>query len=102
MTHRLDNRTVPCATGLIRAARTLDNLEPGAILEILSRDRFAPTEIALWADRDGHSVLEATRAGIWPHRYHRLLVRRGPRSRFARSVGSGVATAPRTPQARWG
>lgn len=76
--HRLDNRKVPCATGLIRAARMIEDLEAGATLEILSRDRFAPTEIGLWAERDGHTVAEATRGGLWPWRYHRLVIQKAP------------------------
>lgn len=74
----LDNRKVPCATGLIRAARVMDELEPSAVLEILTRDRFAPTEVALWAERDGHTLLATTREGAWPSRYYRLRVQKAP------------------------
>lgn len=52
----LDNRKIPCAVGLIKAARLMADLEPGTVLEIWSRDRFAPWEIPLWAETAGHSV----------------------------------------------
>ncbi|MEZ5175170.1 MAG: sulfurtransferase TusA family protein [Acidimicrobiia bacterium] len=71
---RLDNRKAPCATGLIRADKLMRSLPSGSRVEILSRDRFAPTEISLWAERDGYRALEADRAGMWPFRYHRFLV----------------------------
>ncbi|MCB1246788.1 MAG: sulfurtransferase TusA family protein [Acidimicrobiia bacterium] len=74
---RLDNRSVPCATGLIAAARAVEALPPGTVLEILTRDRFAPYEVAVWAGRKGHELIRQTRAGVWPFRYHRLWVRRG-------------------------
>lgn len=93
MEDRLDNRRVPCATGLIRAARAVEALEPGAMLEILSRDRFAPREIGLWAERDGHVLLEVARIGVWPWRYYRLRIRRGP---VCLSSGSSGPIDPRT------
>ncbi len=71
---RLDNRRSPCATGLIRAAKFMESLAAGSRVEILSRDRFAPTEMALWADRDGHRIIEIRRSGLWPFRYHRFVV----------------------------
>jgi len=46
----------------------------GTRIEILSRDRFAPTELSMWAERDGHTVIEIRRAGVWPMRYHRILI----------------------------
>ena len=62
----LDNRRTPCAIGLIKAARAMHDLPPGTILEIWSRDRFAPMEIPIWAERDGHRILSQRRAGCWP------------------------------------
>lgn len=73
----LDNRSAPCAVGLIRAARTMAELEPGSVLEIWTRDRFAPVEIPLWAVRDGHRVTDARVVGWWPWRYQVYSVRRG-------------------------
>lgn len=74
---RLDNRSVPCATGLIQAAEVMDRLPAGAVLEIWTRDRFGPTEIGLWAERDGYTVLDISRAGVWPFRFHRIRVQKG-------------------------
>ena len=65
----LDNRRTPCAVGLIKAARTMQDLTPGTVLEIWSRDRFAPMEISIWAARDGYIVVGTGRAGRWPRRH---------------------------------
>jgi len=65
----LDNRRTPCAVGLIRAARMMDGLPAGTVMEIWTRDRFAPMEIPLWAERDGHEVRDRGRAGA-PFRRH--------------------------------
>ncbi|MCZ7534351.1 MAG: sulfurtransferase TusA family protein [Acidimicrobiia bacterium] len=75
---RLDNRHSPCATGLIRAAKFMESLPGGSRVEILSRDRFAPMEMALWAERDGYSIIETRRSGLWPFRYHRFIVEKSP------------------------
>ena len=66
----LDNRRTPCAVGLIRAARTMRDLPTGTVLEIWSRDRFAPMEIPIWAERDGHRVVDRGQAGHWPKRHY--------------------------------
>lgn len=76
--HRvLDNRRTPCAVGLIRAARAIRILPPGTLLEIWTRDRVAPVEIPVWAERDGHEVVRQERQGTWPLRYWVFEVRRG-------------------------
>ena len=73
----LDNRSTPCAVGLIRAARRANEMEVGDVLEILSRDRFAPMEIPLWANTDGHLVASQERVGRWPRRHWRFRIRVG-------------------------
>lgn len=65
----LDNRKTPCAVGLIKAARLMAELEPGTLLEIWSRDRFAPWEIRIWAEADGHRVDALGWHGTWPARH---------------------------------
>jgi TusA-related sulfurtransferase len=72
----LDNRRTPCAVGLIRAARSMLDLAPGARLEIWSRDIFAPMEIPLWAERDGYRVESHSKAGVWPRRHHVFVISR--------------------------
>lgn len=72
----LDNRSTPCAVGLIRAAQRMSVMPPGSTLEIWSRDHFAPMEIPLWADRDGYEVVSQDRGGRWPRRYFVFVVRR--------------------------
>ncbi len=39
------------------------------MLEIWSRDHFAPMEIPIWAERDGHHVVDRGREGSRPFRY---------------------------------
>lgn len=70
----LDNRSTPCAIGLIRAATRMKEMSPGEMLEIWSRDHFAPMEISVWAERDGYKVITRSRAGTWPRRYHVFVV----------------------------
>lgn len=65
----MDNRSTPCAVGLIRAAERMQELPSGTVLEIWSRDHFAPMEIPIWAERDGHEPVGRGRAGTWPFRY---------------------------------
>jgi len=65
----LDNRRTPCAVGLIKAARLMATLPAGTIMEIWSRDHFAPREIPMWAERDGHEVRDLGRHGAWPRRH---------------------------------
>lgn len=72
----LDNRRVPCALGLIRLRQTMEQMAPGEKVVVLSRDRFAPIEIPLWAERAGHQLLAVERAGIWPTRVHRIRLRK--------------------------
>ncbi|HET8614304.1 MAG TPA: sulfurtransferase TusA family protein [Actinomycetales bacterium] len=72
----LDNRSTPCAVGLIRAAERMSTMPPGSTLEIWSRDHFAPMEIPLWAERDGYDVLSRDRGGRWPRRFFTFVVRR--------------------------
>jgi TusA-related sulfurtransferase len=70
----LDNRRAPCAVGLIRAAREVAPLPSGTELQIWSTDRFAPTEISLWAVRDGYVLQSHTPRGSWPRRHHVFVV----------------------------
>ena len=72
----LDNRSTPCAVGLIRAAERMTAMPAGSTLEIWSRDRFAPMEIPLWAAHDGHEIISCTRGGRWPRRFFAFVVRR--------------------------
>lgn len=65
----LDNRSTPCAVGLIRAAQTMRTLKQGEVLEIWSRDRFAPMEVPIWADRERHTIITQVKTGRWPRRY---------------------------------
>ncbi len=73
----LDNRSTPCAVGLIKAAQVIRGLAAGTVVEIWSRDRFAPMEIPLWAERDGHAVFMRGQEGRWPLRHYVFEVTKG-------------------------
>lgn len=75
--HLMDNRRTPCAVGLIKAARTMAGLPSGTVMEIWSRDRFAPVEIPLWAAKDGHQVRDCGKQGPRGRRYFVFEVTKG-------------------------
>lgn len=85
----LDNRGVPCATGLLRVRDTIAQLDDGQLLDVRSRDRFAPVEIPLWAERAGHEVISITSSRRWLRQTHRIVLRRRDRHR---------PVQPRTPR----
>lgn len=72
----LDNRSTPCATGLIRTRARMAELPPGDLLVVLSHDRFAPVELPLWAERHGHEVVRVEREWRFPRTLHRITLRR--------------------------
>jgi TusA-related sulfurtransferase len=74
----LDNRSTPCAVGLIRAASAVRTLQVGDVLEIWTRDRVAPVEIPVWVERDGHQIVRQERVGRWPRGHYVFQVRAGP------------------------
>lgn len=63
--HKLDNRRAPCAAGLIRAKGVMAELPLGGILELTTRDRFAPFEVPAWVDKEGFDLLAVRRRGWW-------------------------------------
>lgn len=71
---RLDNRRTPCALGLIRATEAMAELPSGAVLELLSKDVYAPYEVPAWAGKYGYRILKHEQRGVFPFRYHRFLV----------------------------
>ncbi len=78
----LDNRATQCAVGLIKAARTMQELPDGAELEIWSRDRFSPMEIPIFAEREGYAVQQLPSRGRWPGRYFVFVVAKPPGDHF--------------------
>lgn len=88
----LDNRRIPCAIGLIRAEAVMSTLEAGRVLEIHTRDRFAPMEITLWAERGGHGKPAAHRAGGWLRRYWVFSIVAGGVEVGAAESGAGAST----------
>ena len=87
----LDNRSTPCAVGLIRAARAIRSLQAGEVLEIWTRDRVAPVEIPVWVERDGHRILRQERVGRWPRAHYVFEVRAGGGTTPRQDPGGPVA-----------
>lgn len=74
----LDNRRAPCAIGLIKAAKLMAALPPGAVLEIWSKDRFAPIEVTVWAERERYGIDRLPDLGRWPGKYFVFRVTKPP------------------------
>jgi len=75
--HRLDNRGTSCALGLARVRQSMDRLAIGDVLEVTSRDRFAPYEIPTWAERAGHELVDRRRRGWGWFATHVITIRKG-------------------------
>ncbi len=63
--HRLDNRGTSCAIGLVRIHERLAEMPLGDILEVVTRDRFAPYEVPVWVERHGLELAAQERRGFW-------------------------------------
>lgn len=63
--HRIDNRRTPCALGLLHAQRVMAGIPLGDVVEVVTRDRFAPFEVPAWIDRLGLELLASERSGFW-------------------------------------
>ncbi len=63
--YRLDNRGSSCALGLLRVKQRLAELPMGAVLEVVTRDRFAPYEVPAWVEREGLELAALARSGFW-------------------------------------
>jgi predicted ArsR family transcriptional regulator/TusA-related sulfurtransferase len=75
---RVDARTAPRETGVVRAMRAITGLEPGAVLEVLAGGPGSPAAFARWADRAGHELIGVERATDGHGRAAiRLLIRKG-------------------------
>lgn len=74
--HRLDNRQASCALGLARVRQRMDQIAIGDLLEVTSRDRYAPFEIPAWAERAGHELVERRRSGRWWFVTHVVTIRK--------------------------
>lgn len=70
MTHQLDNRGTPCSIGLLRVRETLAEMPLGDVLEVRTRDKFAPYEVPAWVERAGLEMLFVKRSGWGPFTVH--------------------------------
>jgi len=74
--HLLDNRNVGCALGLIRVRQTLSELPLGDLLEVRTRDRFAPYEVPAWVERVGLELTSQRRKGFWLFATYEFCIRK--------------------------
>lgn len=73
-TQTLDNRGSNCAAGFVKLLEMMDTLSAGETLSILSTDPASQRELREWADRAGHTLVEANKSGpIWHREYHYLI-----------------------------
>ena len=63
--HRIDNRKMPCALGLLHVQRVMAGIPLGDVVEVVTRDRFAPYEVPAWVDRLGLELVASERSGFW-------------------------------------
>lgn len=67
----VDNRGRGCANGIVRVQRALEDLDDGAVLEVVSTDRRARREYPQLAAQTSHELLgiESERSGIVSKEY---------------------------------
>jgi TusA-related sulfurtransferase len=63
--HKLDNRGSSCSLGLLRVKQRLAEMPLGDVLEVVTRDRFAPYEVPAWVERQGLELVSLVRSGVW-------------------------------------
>ncbi|HET7321971.1 MAG TPA: sulfurtransferase TusA family protein, partial [Longimicrobiaceae bacterium] len=71
---QLDNRGRACA-GFVRVRQALDSLQKGAVLELLSTDRFSWWELPAWLEMNGYELLEREKRRWRLRRSYRFLIR---------------------------
>ncbi len=76
----LDNRDGDCASGFVKLLEAMDQLQPGQLMAILSRDPASRRELREWTGRAGHTLLEARTAGPFWRREFTYLIRKGGQS----------------------
>ena len=68
---RLDTVGFYCPIPVIRTSRTMDEMKPGQILEIVSDDRGSLVDIPDWCASHGHDYLDHRDEGGEYHLYIR-------------------------------
>lgn len=57
-TTTLDVRNQSCPLPIVRAAQAMNELPPGALLEIIATDRGAISDVPSWCTTTGNELLE--------------------------------------------
>lgn len=73
-TETLDARGRRCSMLSMTVAQRIAPLTAGTVLEVVTDDPAAPTEMPAWCRRTGHELVSLETSGDT----HRLLLRRGP------------------------
>ena len=76
----LDNRDGDCASGFVKLLEAMEQLRPGQLMAILSRDPASRRELREWTGRAGHDLLEARTSGPFWRREFTYLIRKGGQS----------------------
>ena len=56
--HELDVRGLLCPMPVVKTAKAMKELAPGAVLKLLATDRGSITDIPAWAETTGNELLE--------------------------------------------
>jgi len=54
----LDARGLLCPMPIVKTAKAMKELAPGAVLKLLSTDRGSITDVPAWAETTGNELLE--------------------------------------------
>ncbi len=73
----LDNRGGDCASGFVTLLETMDTIQPGELLAVISTDPASQRELRDWTQRAGHALLDARTTGPFWRRQYRYLIRKG-------------------------
>ena len=60
---RLDVTGTLCPVPVLRTARRVRRLQPGALLEVLGDDPLMRLDLAAWCAKEGHEVVSMEEAG---------------------------------------
>lgn len=74
--HRLDNRGLACALGLVKVKQVLAQIPLGDTVEVRTRDKFAPYEVPAWVEREGLELAHERRAGFWIFSTYEFAIRK--------------------------
>lgn len=54
----LDAKGLVCPMPIVRTKKSMDELEPGQVLEVHATDKGAKNDLTAWAKSTGHEILQ--------------------------------------------